>query len=309
MAERMLIMHGGQPEDFQMAVAKVFDLIESHFGKQESLLQNCKCLVLASPIQYLKSEFSYEPKDVTFVQLFNLKFEKKEGELTYDHLWKVNLRTDLEERESDIHQGECDATCRFLDAVSLEESIAVRNEALRELEEKLDDRKQLAVIDKKTLGEECARVSRHIVKIKIHEDMVKGAEALFICRERAHKKIRDEFQVREALIKEREAAIDLREDNARQNHFAYSSPTGPFCKAQQFVKAEQAKVNSEMMVRELAVLEREQRVAVLEAALKLEREMIRTRFRETEEMKQRADASQAEVKNQRTALYIEEKKK
>ncbi|KAK6610539.1 hypothetical protein H4I96_02137 [Botrytis cinerea] len=38
--------------------------------------------------------------------------------------------------------------------------------------------------------------------------MVKGAEDLFISRERAHKKIRDEFQVREALIKEREAAID-----------------------------------------------------------------------------------------------------
>ena len=90
MAECMLIMHGGQPEDFQMVVAKVLDLIESHFGKQESLLQNCKCLVLASPIQYLESEFSYEPKDVTFVQLFNFKFEKKEGELTYDHLWGVN---------------------------------------------------------------------------------------------------------------------------------------------------------------------------------------------------------------------------
>ncbi|KAM0159252.1 hypothetical protein ACHAQE_005137 [Botrytis cinerea] len=331
MAERMLIMHGGQPENFQMAVAKVFDLIESHFGKQESLLQNCKCLVLASPIQYLKSGFSYEPKDVTFVQLFNLKFEKKEGELTYDHLWRVNLRTDLEEREPDIHQRECDATvreipiveleestrttritglkCRFLDAVSLEESIAIRNEALRELEEKLDDRKQLAMVDKKTLREECARVSRHIVKIKIHEDMVKGAEALPISRERAHKKFRDEFQVREALIKEREAAIDPRKDNARQNHFAKFSPTGLLCKAQQFVKAEQAKLNSGMMVRELPVLEREQKMAALEAALKLEREMIRTRFRETEEMKQRADASQAEVKNQRTALYIEEKKK
>ena len=71
--------------------------------------------------------------------------------------------------------------------MSLEESIAVRNEALRELEEKLDDRKQLAVVDKKTLGEECARVSRHIVKIKRHEDMVKGAETLFKCRERRQK--------------------------------------------------------------------------------------------------------------------------
>ena len=199
--------------------------------------------------------------------------------------------------------------CRFLDAESLEKCIAIRNEALRELEEKLDDRKQLAMVDKKTLGEECARVSHHIVKTKIHEDMVKGAEALFISRERAHKKIRDEFQVREALIKEREAAIDPRKDNARQNHFAKFSPTGLFCKAQQFVKAEQAKLNSGMMVRELPVLEREQKMAALEAALKLEREMIRTRFRETEEMKQRTDASQAEVKNQRTALYIEEKKK
>lgn len=199
--------------------------------------------------------------------------------------------------------------CRFLDAESLEKCIAIRNEALRELEEKLDDRKQLAMVDKKTLREECARVSRHIVKIKIHEDMVKGAEALPISRERAHKKFRDEFQVREALIKEREAAIDPRKDNARQNHFAKFSPTGLFCKAQQFVKAEQAKVNSEVMVRELAVLEREQKMAALEAALNLEREMIRTRFRETEEMKQRTDASQAEVKNQRTALYIEEKKK
>ncbi|KAK8909928.1 hypothetical protein QC760_002611 [Botrytis cinerea] len=511
MAECMLIMHGGQPEDFQMVVAKVLDLIESHFGKQESLLQNCKCLVLASPIQYLESEFSYEPKDVAFVQLFNLTFEKKEGKLTYDHLWRdyipllntksgeklidfriitlldhdlndsgrhylryrlcssvairneelspprnnqevidtisdsslsdsinsekgdddapvnncklssdwlidfdnphldipaleakechkfeaaaclgtnrwksarvikskegaaefrkahfnelerditalvaqlqtweteveshaLELNThistvttresEVKERESDIHQRECDTTvweiaivqlekstrtritaelkCRFLDAESLEKCIAIRNEALRELEEKLDDRKQLAMVDKKTLREECARVSRHIVKIKIHEDMVKGAEALPISRERAHKKFRDEFQVREALIKEREAAIDPRKDNARQNHFAKFSPTGLFCKAQQFVKAEQAKVNSEVMVRELAVLEREQKMAALEAALNLEREMIRTRFRETEEMKQRTDASQAEVKNQRTALYIEEKKK
>lgn len=63
-----------------------------------------------------------------------------------------------------------------------------------------------------------------------------------------------------------------------------------------------------MMVRELAVLEREQKMAALEAALKLEREMIRIRFRETEEMKQRADVSQAEVKNQGTAPNIEEKK-
>ncbi|KAF7885307.1 uncharacterized protein EAF01_011372 [Botrytis porri] len=417
MAERKLIIHDGQPEDFQLAVTAVLELIESRCEKQESLLQNCKCLIL-----FPSSYFGYKQKDITFVQLLNLVLEKKEDKLTYDHLWKVSdgfalvqdrislitkpgeklfngrtitlldhglhdscrrrlhyklssnvaicnqelspprnsnqvgidkfsdsslssslsdtldgekggkntpvdncrlssdclmdfddpprnipaleakklikikeganqsreahldkierditarvaglqaresdidfheqelntrisavltrendaLEIDLEEREYDLDQREYSVEqgetanaefeeitrtkitaglkCRILDAESLEESIAIRNAALKEREERLDEREQLAVVDRKVLEVECAKAASRMDEIKIHKDMVKGAEALFQSREKAHEKIRDEFEARETLLGVREAAIKLRKDNAKENHFAF----------------------------------------------------------------------------------------
>ncbi|KAF7915423.1 hypothetical protein EAE99_010196 [Botrytis elliptica] len=567
MAERKLIVYDGQPEDFQLAVAKVLDLIKSRYEKHESLLQNCKRLAIYSPVLALESSFGYKPKDITFVQLFNLTLEKKKEQLTYDHLWKVsdgyalvhdyialivkpgrelaNYRTinllddglhnsgkrclqykltsnvaicnqelsppknnqveidtfsdsslssslssslpntldfeignekisvdncklssdwlidfdnpplhipaleaekrsgkaaadsttmkwksarviesreediqtreanldkierditarvvelearesaidfheqefntrlsavmtreneaeirerellaswtqysklysetqkfkidlkdrefDLNQREFSVEQGEAanaelekitrakitaELKFRILDAESIEESIVIRNVALKECEERLNEREQLAVVDRKALEVEYARVASRMDEIKIHEDIVGVAETSFRSREEAHKKIRDEFKAREALIGEREAALQLKEDDAMENYFAFfKNPTGPLYTALGLVEKKQEKHNSEMVARELAVLEREQKVAASEAALKLEREMIRIRLRENEEMKQLADATeladmknckiegQVETKNQEIAECVAEKKR
>ncbi|KAF7957318.1 hypothetical protein EAE96_002904 [Botrytis aclada] len=478
-------MHEGQPEDFQVAVAEVLDLIKSQYDKKESLLQNFKRLAIASPVLSLQLNYSYKPKDIAFVQLFNLTLQEEE-KVTYDHLWKVSdgyalvqdhiplitkaggelvnyraitllddglhdsskrclryklssmavpdqklpsprsnqadidtfsvfslsdtlnskssnentpvdncklssewlidldnlplhipalqakerqkfeaeaalttvewksprvieskeeaiqsreahldeieraitarvaelqaresnidlneqavntrmsavmkgendmevrerkllaswtqysrlysetqdLKTNLQERESDMNQRESSVVAsetaiveleestrmkigaelkyRVIDAESLEESITIRNAALKEREERLDEREQLVVVDRNALEVEHAKLLRHMDEVKIHEDMVKGAETLFKSREKTYARIRDEFTAREALIVEREAAIKLREDDARENHYAFFRPAGPVYTALGLVKEKQNQLNSETMAR------------------------------------------------------------
>ncbi|TGO64792.1 hypothetical protein BOTNAR_0084g00240 [Botryotinia narcissicola] len=501
MAERKLVIHDGQPEDLGIAVTKVLDLIKSRDEKQESFLQNCKRLALHSPVLSLESIFGYKSKDITFVQLFNLKLEKKKEQLIYDHLWKVSdgyalvqdlialiakpgvkfvndrtitmlydglhnssnrylryqltsnvaicnqelsipknnqvetdkfsdsllsasssdsltntfddwlmdfdnpprqipaleakkhqsveaaaglttmkwksarviesregaiqsreahlekmeqditarvaelqaresdidfheqefntrlstvmtrendmeirerellaswtqysklfseaqkIKIDLDDREFDLDQRECsvkqreaahaelekitrekitaELKCRILDAESLEESIEIRKVALKEREERLDEREQLAVIEKKALEVECARVTRRMDEIKIHEHVVKGSEICLVSREN---EISEELNAREALVQKKEAALKLREDDSRQNHSTFLSPKGPIYTALRHLKQKQTELNSEMMARELAVSEREQEVAASEAALNFQRQMTR----------------------------------
>ncbi|THV52221.1 hypothetical protein BGAL_0085g00110 [Botrytis galanthina] len=233
----------------------------------------------------------------------------------YSEIQKFKI--DLKDREFDLDQRECrveqreaantkfeevtrakmtaELKCRILDAESLEESIAIRNLALKEREERLDEREQLAVVDKKALEVKCARIAFRMDQIKIHEDVVKDSEIYLTSREN---EIINKFEAREALVEKREAAFKLREYDAMQNYSTFLSPEGPIYTALRHVKQKQTELSSEMMARELAVLEREQKVAASEAALKLERDMIRVRFRDTEE-----------TKNQEIAECVVEEKK
>ncbi|TGO80813.1 hypothetical protein BPOR_1693g00010 [Botrytis porri] len=303
MAERKLIIHDGQPEDFQLAKDITFvQLLNLVLEKKEDKLTYDHLWKVSDGFALVQDRISlitkpgeklFNGRTITLLdhglhdscrRRLHYKLSSNVAICNQElspprKLVHQALEIDLEEREYDLDQREYSVEqgetanaefeeitrtkitaglkCRILDAESLEESIAIRNAALKEREERLDERKQLAVVDRKVLEVECAKAASRMDEIKIHKDMVKGAEALFQSREKAHEKIRDEFEARETLLG----------------------------------------LNSPMMARELAVLEREQKVAASEAALKLERAMIQIRVRGTEDMKKLASESQAETKN------------
>ncbi|QSZ35742.1 hypothetical protein DSL72_006864 [Monilinia vaccinii-corymbosi] len=136
------------------------------------------------------------------------------------------------------------------DAVeSLEESVTLRNKLSLERQDRLDEREQLAILDRNGLKAGVEKVTRREEKVKKREVDVRGAEGV--------------MRAREATLREEQSKLP---------------------QAARRLRMEKERADAALTDRELSVLEREQRVQALETTLKVEREIIQTRFRDGEEM-------------------------
>ncbi|KAI9646490.1 hypothetical protein NHQ30_004483 [Ciborinia camelliae] len=224
------------------------------------------------------------------------------------------LKAELKEMESSIQQRERDIAIREIPIIemeekakakavaelkericaaeSLEESIAIRKEELKERQETLEGLEQMDVINRNALKADGDDITRRLEEAKEWEIKAKHTEAI-------REAVQAVFRTDQGVLTAREAVVRANEDNTKARLAAVKAMEAEveggrltlgnskaLCKlATNRLKQREQRLKLQMTDRELAVLEREQRVKTLEATVKLERKLIQTHFAGIEEAK------------------------
>ncbi|KAJ8064224.1 hypothetical protein OCU04_006572 [Sclerotinia nivalis] len=259
--------------------AEVIKIRRSKFKSLEVTLQKLEHNYATRFEELRKKESNIELREADYKSRY-----ARYGELLADMRQKEDgfaaRESAIIEREKSLKIAAADLEVRIQATELEDERIAFeasqRNEKLKDIRHGLDEREGLLVLGRSALRTREADVIRRENHVKTREDTIEGVEDTLLARESAVKTSEtalisreSTIRVREEAIKKCEEAIESEKAVIKHDQDALRLHEANLKYTENRLQTKEARLNSEITDRELAVLDREQRVDAMDAASKM----------------------------------------